>query len=190
VWIVVLSLDGLLDAHHGVAPPVEEDVGGGGGTGGGDQLLRCRLDDAVIAVKPTGVPGVVDVSDVVTLGGLPPVVVHHAEQFVLPLLAGVLALAGLTQDVPADLQVDAELHLLHDLLTAPSSPVIDKPLEVEDEDGRQFLQAEISRGLDLLFSFGADVSVQLFRGEVLSQGISNTSDVVALYVQLECEEWL
>ena len=56
MWIVVLSLDGLLDAHHGVAPPVEEDVGGGGGTGGGDQLLRCRLDDAVIAVKPTGVP--------------------------------------------------------------------------------------------------------------------------------------
>ena len=81
----------------------------------------------------------VDVSDVVTLGGLPSVVVHHAEQFVLPLLAGVLALAGLTQDVPADLQVDAELHLLHDLLTAPGSPVIDKPLEVEDEDGRQFL---------------------------------------------------
>ena len=56
MWIVVLSLDGLLDAHHGVAPPVEEDVGGGGGTGGGDQLLRCWLDDAVIAVKPTGVP--------------------------------------------------------------------------------------------------------------------------------------
>ena len=81
----------------------------------------------------------VDVCNIMSLGGLPARVVDHPEQFVLPLLAGVLALAGLAEDVPPDLQVDAEVHLLHDLLTAPGSPVIDKPLQVEDEDGRKFL---------------------------------------------------
>ena len=45
-----------------------------------------------------------------------------------------------------------------------------------------YLQAEISRGLDLLFSFGADVSVQLFRGEVLSQGISNTGMIINISI--------
>ena len=74
----------------------------------------------------------VDVRDVVTLGGLPTVVVHNAEQFVLPLLAGVLALAGLTQNITANLQVDAEVHLLHDLLAASCGAVVNKPLQVED----------------------------------------------------------
>ena len=50
-----LSLDGLLHADHGVAPPVEEDVGGGGGAGARHQLLRCGLDDAVVTVQPAGV---------------------------------------------------------------------------------------------------------------------------------------
>ena len=64
VWIVCvlccrnvgLSLDRLLHADHGVAPAVEEDVGGGGVGGTGHQLLCCRLDDAVVTVKPAGVP--------------------------------------------------------------------------------------------------------------------------------------
>ena len=181
-----LSLDGLLHADHGVAPAVEEDVGGGGVGGTGHQLLGCRLDDAVVTVKPAGVPcnhhhinisqafgpvfiltSMVDVRDIMSLGGLPASMVDHPEQFVLSLLAGVLALAGLAQDVPPDLQVDTELHLLHHLLTAAGRPVVNKPLQVENQDGRKFLQAQISRGLDFLFSFGTNVAVQLFRGEIL-----------------------
>ena len=119
---------------------------------------------------------VVDVRDIMTLGGLPAGVVDNSEQFVLPLFAGVLALAGLAQDVPPDLQVDTELHLLHHLLTAPSRPVVNKPLQVKNKDGRKFLQAQISRGLHFLFGFRTNVAVQLFRGEILSQGIVNTEN--------------
>ena len=70
----------------------------------------------------------VDVRDIMTLGGLSAGVGDNPEQFVLPLLAGVLALAGLAQDVSPDLQVDTELHLLHHLLTAASRPVVNKSL--------------------------------------------------------------
>ena len=56
VFCVGLSLDRLLHSDHGVAPAVEEDVGGGGVAGTGHQLLRCGLDDAVVTVKPAGVP--------------------------------------------------------------------------------------------------------------------------------------
>ena len=112
-----------------------------------------------------------------TLGGLPAGVVDNPEQLVLPLLAGVLALAGLAEDVSPDLQVDTELHLLHHLLTAASRPVVNKPLQVENKDGRKFLQAQISRGLDFLFSFWTNVAVQLFRGEILRQCIVNTESM-------------
>ena len=117
---------------------------------------------------------VIDVRHVMTLGGLPARVVDNSEQFVLPLLAGVLALAGLAQDVPPDLQVNTELHLLHHLLTASSGPVVHKPLQVENKNGRQFLQAQISRGFYFLFGFGTYVAVQLFGGEILRQRVSNT----------------
>ena len=194
--VVGLSLDGLLHADHGVPPPVEEDVGGGGVGGTGHQLLRGGLDDAVVTVQPAGVPcinintilqpiisplptvrtSMVDVRDIMTLGGLPAGVVDHSEQFVLPLLAGVLALTGLTEDVPPDLQVDTELHLLHHLLTAAGRSVVNEPLQVENQDGRKLLQTQVSRGLHFLFGFGTNVAVQLFRGEILSQGIVNTEN--------------
>ena len=119
----------------------------------------------------------IDVRDIMTLGGLPAGVVDNPEQLVLPLLAGVLALAGLAEDVSPDLQVDTELHLLHHLLTAASRPVVNKPLQVENKDGRKFLQAQISRGLDFLFSFWTNVAVQLFRGEILRQCIVNTESM-------------
>ena len=119
----------------------------------------------------------IDVRDIMTLGGLPAGVRDNPEQLVLPLLAGVLALAGLAQDVSPDLQVDTELHLLHHLLTAASRPVVNKPLQVENKDGRKFLQAQISRGLDFLFSFWTNVAVQLFRGEILRQCIVNTESM-------------
>ena len=119
----------------------------------------------------------VDVRDIMTLGGLPAGVRDNPEQLVLPLLAGVLALAGLAQDVSPDLQVDTELHLLHHLLTAASRPVVNKPLQVENKDGRKFLQAQISRGLDFLFCFWTNVAVQLFRREILSKCIVNTESM-------------
>ena len=75
---------------------------------------------------------VVDVSNIVALGRLSTVVVDHGEELVLPLFAGVLALAGLTQDVAADLEVHTEVHLLHDLLAASCGAVVNKPLQVED----------------------------------------------------------
>ena len=46
---------------------------------------------------------------------------------ILPLLGGVLVLAGNAEDVSGDLQVDAELHGLHHLLAAASGAVINKP---------------------------------------------------------------
>ena len=46
---------------------------------------------------------------------------------ILPLLGGVLVLAGNAEDVSGDLQVDAELHRLHHLLAASSRAVINKP---------------------------------------------------------------
>ena len=116
----------------------------------------------------------VDVCNIMSFGGLPARVVDHPEQFVLPLLAGVLALAGLAEDVPPDLQVDTEVHLLHPLLTAARRSVVNKSLEVENQDGRKFFKAEVSRGLDFLFGFRTNVAVQLFRGEILRQGIVNT----------------
>ena len=116
----------------------------------------------------------VDVCNIMSFSGLPARVVDHPEQFVLPLLAGVLALAGLAEDVPPDLQVDTEVHLLHHLLTAARRSVVNKSLEVENQDGRKFFKAEVSRGLDFLFCFRANVAVQLFRGEILRQGIVNT----------------
>ena len=69
----------------------------------GHQLLRRRSDGAIITVEPGGVAGVVDVGDIVALGGLAPVVVDHAKQLVLPLLGGVLALAGHREQLPGQL---------------------------------------------------------------------------------------
>ena len=46
---------------------------------------------------------------------------------ILPLLGGVLVLAGYAEDVSGDLQVDTEVHRLHHLLAASSGAVINKP---------------------------------------------------------------
>ena len=50
---------------------------------------------------------------------------------ILPLLGGVLVLAGDAEDVSGDLQVDAELNRLHHLLAASSGAVINKPKSYE-----------------------------------------------------------
>ena len=108
-------LDCLLDTDHGVAPPVEQDVGGVVGLGGRDQLLGGQLYDAVITVEPAGVACVVHVCHIVTLGGLPPCVIDHGKQFVLPLFSCVLALTGNTQQLSTDLQINTELNWFHNL---------------------------------------------------------------------------
>ena len=46
---------------------------------------------------------------------------------ILPLLGGVLVLAGNAKDVSGDLQVDTEVHCLHHLLAASSGAVVHKP---------------------------------------------------------------
>ena len=47
---------------------------------------------------------------------------------VLPLLGGVLVLAGDTEDVLGDLQVDGEVDRLHNLLATASGAVVHKPI--------------------------------------------------------------
>ena len=69
----------------------------------------------------------IDICDVVPLGGLPAGVVDHCEELVLPLLGGVLGLGHAAQQLAADLQVHAELHLLHHLLAAAASAAVHKP---------------------------------------------------------------
>ena len=69
----------------------------------------------------------VDICDVVPLGGLPAGVVDDCEELVLPLLGGVLGLGDRAEQLATDLEVDAELHLLHHLLTPPTGPAVHKP---------------------------------------------------------------
>ena len=47
---------------------------------------------------------------------------------VLPLLGGVLVLAGDTEDVLGDLQVNGEVDRLHNLLATASGAVVHKPI--------------------------------------------------------------
>ena len=47
---------------------------------------------------------------------------------VLPLLGGVLVLAGDTEDVLGDLQVNSEVDRLHNLLATSSGAVVHKPI--------------------------------------------------------------
>ena len=69
----------------------------------------------------------VDICDVVPLGGLPAGVVDDCEELVLPLLGGVLGLGDRAEQLATDLEVHAELHLLHHLLTPPTGPAVHKP---------------------------------------------------------------
>ena len=47
---------------------------------------------------------------------------------VLPLLGGVLVLAGDTEDVLGDLQVNGEVDRLHNLLATASGAIVHKPI--------------------------------------------------------------
>ena len=76
------------------------------------------------------------------------------------------------------------------LLTANTGPTVDESLQVEDQYWRQLLQTQSSARFDLNLGLGADVSVQLFTGEVLSQRVVNTLDGVVLNVQLQSVEGL
>ena len=76
------------------------------------------------------------------------------------------------------------------LLTAHTGPTVDESLQVEDQYWRQLLQTQSSTCFNLNLGLGADVSVQLFTGEVLSQRVVNTLDGVVLNVQLQSVEGL
>ena len=76
------------------------------------------------------------------------------------------------------------------LLTAHTGPTVDESLQVKDQYWRQLLQTQSSACFNLNLGLGADVSVQLFTGEVLSQRVINTLDGVVLNVQLQSVEGL
>ena len=132
----------------------------------------------------------VDIRHVVPLGGLPAVVVDHAEQLVLPLLQAVPRLGVDGQDLPADVQVHPETDLFHHFLTAAGRAVVDHALEVEDEDLGQSLQAAGPRGLRGLAGAGADVVVDGLRAEILLESILHGVDAGRLDVELEGKEGL
>ena len=121
---------------------------------------------------------------------------------VLPLLGGVLVLAGDTEDVLGDLQVNGEVDRLHNLLATASGAVVHKPImgsnytyvakiflhsnhitkamffsripfQVKDKDGWKVLKAEVPAGLHLLPGLRADVPVQLLAREVLQEPGNN-----------------
>ena len=175
----------------GVPPPVPEDVGDAvGGVLVEDVPLGDGLDEAVVVVEPAGEAGVVDVGDVVALGGLAAAVVDDGEELVLPLLGLVAAARVGREDGGRHLEVDGEVDGLEHLLAAARRLAVDEALEGEDEDGRQLLEAEAALGLHLLLGRRADVAVEALRAEVGGEGVADAPRGLALDVQLEGEEGL
>jgi len=125
-----------------------------------------------------------------TLSCLSAVVIDDAKKLVLPLLGGVLVLAGDAEDVLGDLQVNSEVDRLHNLLATASGAVVHKPFQVKDQDGWKVLKTEVPAGLHLLPGLRADVAVQLLAREVLKQRLLHTADHLVLDVELESEERL
>ena len=132
----------------------------------------------------------IDVGNIVALVRLQAIMVDHGEELVLPLLERVPGLGVVGQDLSPDDEIDGERDLLHDLLAILSRAIKKKALKVQDEDGRELLEAEGAAGLHQSPALGAAEVVQLLARKGLSQGILDAVDGHGLDVELEGQEGL